>query len=140
MKSFKYLFLFAFSFTISITSCSKKDEATISKSQLELLTSHQWKYSSQKLNGAAHALLDCEKDDHFSYSADGIYTYNPGLVICDFESIGTSPFSLSYDMKTIIHTYGYSEQRETIVELTANKLVTSSTGGEGAWEETYIPY
>ena len=108
------------------------------------MTSHQWKYSTIKLNGAAHALLDCEKDDYYSWSANGIYTHTPGLVLCSGnQKVGSESYSLSYDMKTIIYpgpVGANEEKRYNIVELTANKLVTSFTAGDGVFEDTYIPY
>lgn len=143
MKSFKYLFLLVIALTIAILSCSKKDEAINSKSQSELLTSHPWKISSQKLNGATVvALADCEKDDYYSYSANGIWTVNPGLVLCySNEKVRSGSYSLSYDMKTIIEpVLGSPDDKYTITELTANKLVLSFTAAEGAWEITHVPY
>ena len=141
MKLFKYLFLFVISLTISMASCSKKDEATISKSQSELLTSHQWKLSSITLNGAVSVIDECKKDDHFSWSANGIWTDNPGLVLCyGNEKVTSGTFSLSVDMKTIIYG-GYDAQynvHDDIIELTENKLVLTHSA-EG-FKKTYVPY
>ncbi|HZK93945.1 MAG TPA: lipocalin family protein [Prolixibacteraceae bacterium] len=130
-------------FLLVSISCSKKDEVNDSnKSQLELLTSHQWKYSSIKRDGAATALLDCEKDDHFSWSADGIWTQNPGLVLCyGNEKVTSGSYSLSVDLKTISYG-GYESQyniHADIVELTESKLVLTSTA-ESVFEKTYVPY
>ena len=135
MKSFKYLFLLVIALTITVVSC-KKDEVT--KSKKDLLTAHQWKFTSSKTNGVVDVLDACEKDDITIFASNGTYTWNPTTVKCyPSDAIQTGTWTLSSDEKTL--TLDGSDVA-TIVELTESRLVLSTIDGTDVWEQTFVAF
>jgi hypothetical protein len=91
MKKINYLLLFVFTLTMSISSC-KKDESTSAKvlttqeRNKEIIIASSWKISSQVKYDASVAIQDCEKDDLYTFFADGTFTGNVGSLICNGET------------------------------------------------------
>ncbi len=81
--SFLVLGILALSF-FGISSCSKDDEKTESKT--EILTTGSWKISTITVNGIDFSNVEpfvCRKDDVLSFSANGTYIQNNGTNKCD---------------------------------------------------------
>jgi hypothetical protein len=109
MKKINFLLLFVFSLTISILSC-KKDESTPAKGlttqerNIEMITGANWKISSQIKYDAEVVLQDCEKDDIFSFSADGTFTENVGSLICNGETNSSGTWIINIDGTGLLTT------------------------------------
>lgn len=117
-----------------MSSCNK-DGA--SKSKKDILTSHQWKYLSLKINGVPEALLDCEKDDFVRFEVNGTYTYNPTTVKCNnYDVIDNGIWSMSSDEKNIT-VDGTTSQ---ILELTNSRFVVKTPDGTDYTESTYVAF
>jgi hypothetical protein len=90
MKKINYLLLFIFVFMMSVLSC-KKDESTpanvlsTQERNREMIIGVSWKISSHKAYGAS-VMQDCEKDDIYTFNADGSYSLNVGSLICNGET------------------------------------------------------
>jgi hypothetical protein len=104
MKKINYLVFFVFVLTMSVSSC-KKDETnsgeTLSTSEQmkKLLTSKPWTMISKIENADTVAISDCEKDDVYTFSADGTYLHQVGTNICNGETDSSGTWTLSMDAR-----------------------------------------
>jgi hypothetical protein len=91
MKKNNYLMLFVLAVMISVLSC-KKDESTSGTAltsqerNKEIIIASSWRISSQVKYDAAVTIQDCEKDDLYTFSADGTFTDNVGSLTCNGET------------------------------------------------------
>ena len=128
---------FVFVLLVGFTGCKKDATST---SRKELLTSHNWKMSSVKVNGVALAMDDCSKDDFLVFASNGTYTANPGAILCyDDDTILSGTWSLSSDEKSLTVNLGGDTTILTIKELTDSKIVVTETEDAIVYEETFIP-
>ena len=142
MKNLKFkivgVFL-VFVLLAGFTGC-KKDDVPLSRK--DLLTSHNWKMSSFKINGVAQVIEDCSKDDFLKFGSDGTVRYEPGPVKCsdDPEMVSVGWYKLSSDEKTMSITEAGVSQGITIVELTESKFVISIEEYGIVMEEPFIAF
>lgn len=116
-----------------------KKDAT-STSRKDLLTSHNWKMSAEKISGVAQTIEDCAKDNFLAFAANGTYTANPGTIKCDSgETILNGTWTLSRDEKSLTVTMMGDTTVLTIIEFTESKMVLSENDGTDVWEETFVP-
>ena len=138
-------------FAVVSLGCSKKDEATPSKSKEDMLTggsSKTWKPSSEKVNGIVTPLPECEKDNKFVLNINGNYTNNYGTLYCDeFEPLDTSTkkwsLNAAKDSFLITVTFGTQTVKSgaKILEITDSKIVVSTTDKQTSvvTETTSVP-
>jgi hypothetical protein len=109
MKKYIYLPLFV-TIIMSSPSC-KKDASTPSKvlstreQNKGLIIAASWKISSHKEYGASVALQDCEKDDLYTFNADGTFSHNVGSTICNGETNSSGSWII-YTDGTGLLTFG----------------------------------
>jgi hypothetical protein len=110
MKKNNYLVLFVFAITLSVSSC-KKDESTPTKvmttqeRKKEMVIAVSWKISSQVKYDAPVAIVDCEKDDLYAFSADGTFSLNVGSLVCNGETNSSGIWIISPDGNGLL-TFG----------------------------------
>lgn len=104
MKKINYVVLFVFALVISVSSC-KKDESTsdkilsTSEQEKQMLTAHSWKLSSLIENRDTVVVPDCEKDDVYTFLADGTFSHEVGALICASETNSSGTWNLTLDLR-----------------------------------------
>jgi hypothetical protein len=103
MKKIYYLIFCVFALSLFVSSC-KKDETsgeTLSTAvqMKKLLTSGSWTMISKIENADTVAVPDCEKDDVYTFNADGSYTHQVGTLLCNGEADSTGTWNLSLDAR-----------------------------------------
>jgi hypothetical protein len=140
MKKIHYPVFFILALTMSVSSC-KKDESTpdgiltTAEFTKKMVTAVPWKISSDIENYVAAVVPDCEKDDYYTFSADGTYLHNVGTLICNGETNSSGTWSLAEDVHYIYVDGKYSGT------VTTKKLVLSQWDADGniISERTFIP-
>ena len=139
MKKINYLNFVVFALTMSVSSC-KKDESTsdltlsTSEKDKQILTSQSWKISSKIENMVAIVIPDCEKDDVYTFSADGTFSHNVGALICGAETNSSGTWNLSLDLN---FTFNGAPMA---LEITNSKLVLSEWDLNDITDQmTFIP-
>lgn len=142
MKKINYLVLFVFALMMSVSSC-KKDESTPAKvlstqeRNKEMIIAVSWKISSHKEYGAS-VLQNCEKDDIYTFNADGTFSHNVGSLICNGETNFSGSWII-YPDGTVSLTSGSTTLG---MEVTSNQLVLSQYDpkyDELSYQLTLIP-
>ena len=138
MKKINYLFLIILGFMFSISSC-KKDEpspsytSSILEKQTEVLTGTTWKISSRIDYDVSVTIQDCEKDDFFTFTKDGIYTHNVGTLICDGETNSSGTWNLSFNVFTF-------DGNPMYIDLSKSQMVLTQGDMDGTiLQLTFIP-
>ena len=125
MKTINFLILFVFALTMSVSSC-KKDESiseerlSTSEKRKEMLTAESWVKLYYRESEDTIAVPDCEKDDIYTFLADGTVLYQVDVLICGGETNGSGTWSLSRDGK-ILTLDGIN----MAIEITEGRLVLS---------------
>ena len=134
----KLIALAAFSI-IFLASC-KKDN-TDAETKTETLTQSSWKYDTHgvdidgdlKLTGSEIEIQDCEKDDVFTFSANGTAIYNLGADNCGASVPSYQGTWTFYDNET---AFDYKGDKMRIISLTKDKFELHS--GSGGSASTFI--
>ena len=130
MKAINYLILFVFALAIVGGSCKKAE-----KTNTEILTSTDWKYSTMTYNGTNLPLDACQLDDYLTFSANGTMTSNYGTLHCIAnETTQTGAWSLSTDGKSIT-----MNSKTSAIVITANSLVITSVSANATTVITFVP-
>ena len=122
MKSINYLVLFVFALVVTCYACKKDTSSPLTPK--EMVTAHSWKLSSLKINNV-ESVMDCDKDDILTFSANGTYLMNVGSITCyanDSNSSGT--WSVTGDGKTMMID---TESAASVI--TASKIVLTIING-----------
>lgn len=124
MKKVKLLLSVALVTSLAfISSCSKDDEANLSKK--ELLTQKPWKLQSTTIVGLPSSPPDSfQADDTFTFATDGTYTFDEGATKEDPSDPQTQTGTWEFaENETVIKlTYGGITINQEIVELTTSTL------------------
>jgi hypothetical protein len=104
MKKINYLVFCVFALMMSVSSC-KKDDTTSGETlgtagqMKKLLTSEPWTLVSKIENSDTVAVPDCQKDDFYTFFADGTYSHQVGALLCNGEADSTGTWHLSLDAR-----------------------------------------
>lgn len=126
MKKINYLMLFVFALMMSVSSC-KKDESTPDKilstkeRNKEMIIAVSWKLSSHIVYGASVAIQACEKDDIYTFNADGTSSHNVGSLICNGETNSAGSWII-YPDGTVLLTFGSATLG---MEVTSSQMILS---------------
>ena len=134
---FRNLFLIALGIAV-FASCSKDDDSKGEPTKTQLLTTVPWKYDTAGIDANGDGTIDtalpdgtvedCDKDNTFTFQADGTGTADEGPTKCDPTNPQTMTFNYSLNSNATIINFpdtvisGISGD-VTIKELNATRLV-----------------
>lgn len=128
--------IFTIALYIIVSSCSKDDEPSASKSQMIARNWRQTDLLASQAGTPAVSVFDtffepCNKDDIWQFKADGTYTVVEGATKCnagDPDTVTTGIWQLTdNDTKIIIDDAGEPAQTLNIIELTNTTFKLSGT-------------
>ena len=137
--------MFSLFLTLMVGAC-KKETVVPAPTSAEILQSKIWKLSAVTEGGVAVALLACQTDDKFTFSASGSFEQNYGTTKCNSQIPNSFTGNWSVDdtkkvlkIVSALKTYEY-----TIKSISASSYVlsyenTTLSGGTKVVEETYVP-
>jgi hypothetical protein len=138
MKKIYYLVYFVFALTMSVSSC-KKDETTSGETlstadqMKKMLTAQPWTMISKIENADTIAIIDCERDDVYTFSVNGTFSHQVGTLICNGETNSSGTWTLSLDASTFTLDYIPME-----IKFTNSKLVISRYTYNPDFDESII--
>ena len=119
-------------FTILFLASCKKDNND-AETKTEILTQSSWKYDTRgvdtdgdlKLTGNEIEIMDCEKDDVYTFSANGTATYNLGADNC---GASVSSFQTTWTFFDNETAFDYKGDKMRIISLSKDKFELHSGG------------
>jgi hypothetical protein len=127
LVNFVLILLFAFS------ACKKQNEVGVN------ITSKAWNPALTDKNSSSnpsrqilyYAVLECEKDDSYSFGTDGKLTINRGTIKCNNAELSTEIVNYTYHSSTkelIIKGVKYTVADESALQLKYYTAIPNATG------------
>jgi len=120
--------------SISLVSSCKKDDATTTKTPIQLLKDGTWKLNNITVSGVPF-IDSCEKDNTYVFGETKV-TLNEGATKCNSSDPQTDelPYTLSSDGKT----FNLDGDDSKVIELSASKFIFEATTTFGTFRTELV--
>ena len=104
-KQFSFLIVVITSSLLLFNACKKSSSAPKSKTNTQLISNGSWRLISATISGGTSVrnfLEDCQKDNIYTFNADGSGSGDEGILKCNAVDPQTAPFTWNFQTNETI--------------------------------------